>query len=244
MYTPIAGRSDCQPGDGDCPTTTTTRTVTSLTSTTTITTTKEVCSKKGDGGNWACTPSGTEIPCSYVCDGYDDCTADENVAFCAAWNNGGVAPEAVTTATSTSVVAATSTTTATAAVTATTSTDVSNVDVDCVETISLCTAACEAASTRVYTVQENAFGNGRTCDGATDCSPGDDLCVTPTEGPADANNNAGSVVDFAGITAQDGTINVVAAADAFESAASSAGGIVISAGGIAYRFGAIPPAFS
>ena len=48
------------------------------------------------------------------------------------------------------------------------------------ETTSPCTAACETAALRDYSLIVPSVAAGRACVGATDCQPGDDLCPVPT----------------------------------------------------------------
>ena len=55
-----------------------------------------------------------------------------------------------------------------------------NSSVDCVEEQDECTAACEAANQRNYKVTQESAMDGKTCDGPTDCKPGDGQCPTTT----------------------------------------------------------------
>ena len=135
------------------------------------------------------------------------------------------------------------TTTTTATTTSTTTTTIYDpANVDCVETISACTAACEGKAGRVYVVQVQPVAKGRACVGAADCEPGEDLCPLPTtKAPesgggdgGDENDNTVSMVN------EDGTINVDAATAAFKAAAST-GGIVIAAGGTSYAASIVIP---
>ena len=126
------------------------------------------------------------------------------------------------------------TTTTTTTATGTTTTIYNPANVDCVETVSPCTAACEPAAQRAHAVLVPAVAAGRACVGATDCQPGDDLCPAPTTttvGGAGIEDNA----DEGGITNEDGTIDISAATEVWQAAASSSNGFVISAGGVDYR---------
>lgn len=55
-----------------------------------------------------------------------------------------------------------------------------NSSVDCVEEQDECTAVCEAANQRNYKVTQESAMDGKTCDGPTDCKPGDGQCPTTT----------------------------------------------------------------
>ena len=124
------------------------------------------------------------------------------------------------------------TTTSTTTTTTTTTTTIYDpANIDCVETASPCTAACELAAARVHTVQVQPVAAGRACVGATDCQPGDGACPG---GDGDTSVGIGDV--GTGSTDRGGDIvDVGAATDAFRAAASSSGGIVISDGDNDYR---------
>jgi len=51
---------------------------------------------------------------------------------------------------------------------------------DCQESGSACTAACEVAADRTWTVNQAKAGGGAACPTRTDCTAGQDACVTPT----------------------------------------------------------------
>jgi hypothetical protein len=53
-------------------------------------------------------------------------------------------------------------------------------DVNCEGTFSSCSAACELAADRVFTITKAKSGNGSECPTAEDCKPGDGACVVPT----------------------------------------------------------------
>jgi hypothetical protein len=52
--------------------------------------------------------------------------------------------------------------------------------VDCIEEQSPCTAACEPATQRTYSLLTPAVKKGKACINATDCLPGDGACPTPS----------------------------------------------------------------
>ena len=64
-------------------------------------------------------------------------------------------------------------------------------NVNCEETLSPCTAACELAAARAYAVQVPAVAAGRACTGATDCKFGEDLCPAELGDGADTGEDAG-----------------------------------------------------
>jgi hypothetical protein len=91
-----------------------------------------------------------------------------------------------TTKTFTSTTGTTTTksfTTTTTTITSTTTTLFDPGNVNCVETLTPCTAACERADDRVHSVVTPAIQEGRPCKGAVDCTPGEGECprtTTPT----------------------------------------------------------------
>ena len=152
------GPSDCQPGEGACPSTTTTSqtsatTTTSKSSTTTITTTTTTTITSTtifDPGNVDCEE--TEDACTPACErasqrnytvlaiqkkngnrcvGPSDCQPGE-----------GACPD----------------------------------NVDCNETEDACTPACQRASQRNYAVLAIQKENGKRCVGPSDCQPGEGAC--------------------------------------------------------------------
>lgn len=64
-------------------------------------------------------------------------------------------------------------------------------NVDCEETLSPCTAACELAAARDYAVQVPAVAAGRACTGATDCKFGEDKCPAELGDGTDTGKGAG-----------------------------------------------------
>lgn len=111
------------------------------------------------------------------------------VILAAALSGGGSRPEIVTTGNSSSDAAASMG----ASLLESTGgpNDANNdVDVDCIETVSPCTAACETAAQRSYAVQVAAVAAGRACVGATNCGFGDGLCRETTSSSTTTTTHA------------------------------------------------------
>lgn len=102
-------------------------------------------------------------------------------------------------------------------------------NVDCVETISECTAACETAAARTYALEVSAVAKGRACTGPTDCKTGEGACQ------AGSSNGGGGGGGGENDSGGDDRIDVDDAILVFTVAASTADGIVITDGTKEYR---------
>jgi hypothetical protein len=170
--------TDCQAGEGKCPTTSTsssTRSSTTETSTTTFTSTTSTtvydpnnvdCEEQQDECSKQCQTASERNYKVLVaaklkgraCKGPTDCVPGE--MYC---------PSTTSTATTTTV---TTTTVSTTTVTTTTF----DPD-DCVEVYGNCTAACELAAERKHTVLNRPVRNGSVCAGPLSCQPGEGACI-------------------------------------------------------------------
>jgi hypothetical protein len=163
---------------------TTTTTITSTTATSTSITSTTIY----DPGNVDCEEE--QDPCTAAC----EAGAQRNYTLLVAAVKGGKACTGAidcTPGVGGCPITTTSTTTTPIATTITTTTIYDAANVDCDEAQSPCTAECELATKRNYSLLTPAVKNGRACVGPTNCQPGEDACpttssTTSTSTPTDA----------------------------------------------------------
>ena len=106
-------------------------------------------------------------------------------------------------------------------ITATTTTIFDPANIDCEETLSACTAACEKKEARTYAVQVQPVAAGRACKGATDCEGGEDLCPVKGGLPGVVTGSPGTeTADVSALVPAEAAAVIVAKLQAMMSASS------------------------
>ena len=111
----------------------------------------------------------------------DDFTATTSTTTTAYTTESATSTTVTTDDKSTTTTTTTTMTTTTTTSTTTTTTTIYNAEnVDCVESWTLCTAACESEAERGYTLTTASQFKGKACNGNKACEPGEGGCPAPT----------------------------------------------------------------